>query len=66
MMLKLNRAGMAFIYISLICAMSGCTHLYPTWSNKMEASKRFLIALDGEAVLDKETGLVWEKLLRNN
>ena len=32
----------------------------PTWSQKLSASQRFEIVLDGEAVLDKETGLVWE------
>lgn len=31
------------------------------WSQKLEASKRFEVVLDGGAVLDKETGLVWEK-----
>lgn len=33
----------------------------PTWSQKLDASDRFELVLDGEAVLDKETGLVWEK-----
>lgn len=34
----------------------------PAWSQKItDASKRFQSVLDGEAVLDKETGLVWEK-----
>lgn len=34
----------------------------PAWSQKIpDASKRFQIVLDGAGVLDKETGLVWEK-----
>jgi hypothetical protein len=33
----------------------------PTWSQKLPAAERFVLVLDGEAVLDKETGLVWEK-----
>ena len=33
----------------------------PTWSQKLPAAQRFVIVLDGEAVLDKETGLVWER-----
>ena len=33
----------------------------PTWSQKLPAAERFVIVLDGAAVLDKETGLVWEK-----
>ena len=33
----------------------------PTWSQKLSAAQRFVIVLDGAAVLDKETGLVWEK-----
>ncbi|MBW7897138.1 hypothetical protein B188_01680 [Candidatus Brocadiaceae bacterium B188] len=36
--------------------------LQPAWSKKIKkASKRFQIVLDGECVLDKETGLVREK-----
>jgi len=34
----------------------------PTWSQKItDSSKRFELVLDGAGVLDKETGLVWEK-----
>jgi len=37
----------------------------PTWSHKIQcdgtACPRFELVLDGNAVLDKETGLVWEK-----
>jgi hypothetical protein len=37
----------------------------PTWSQKLQcnttACPRFELVLDGAAVLDKETGLVWEK-----
>ena len=31
------------------------------WSQKLPASARFQLVLDNAAVLDKETGLVWEK-----
>ena len=34
----------------------------PTWSQKLPAAQRFVIVLDGAAVLDKETGLVWERV----
>lgn len=34
----------------------------PTWSQKIsDSAARFEIVLDGAAVLDKETGLVWEQ-----
>ncbi len=33
----------------------------PTWSQKLPAADRFELVLDGAAVLDKETGLVWEQ-----
>lgn len=33
----------------------------PAWSQKLPAAQRFVLVLDGEGVLDKETGLVWEK-----
>jgi len=33
----------------------------PTWSQVLPVSERFEIVLSGQAVLDKETGLVWEQ-----
>jgi len=33
----------------------------PAWSQKLPAADRFVLVLDGVAVLDKETGLVWER-----
>ncbi len=33
----------------------------PTWSQKLPVSERFEWVLDGEAILDKETGIVWEQ-----
>ena len=32
----------------------------PAWYQKLPASERFQLVLDNAAVLDKETGLVWE------
>jgi hypothetical protein len=34
--------------------------LPPTWSQKIPGDQRFEVVLDGEAALDKETGLVWQ------
>ncbi len=33
----------------------------PKWSQKLPISERFELVMDGSAVLDKETGLVWEQ-----
>ena len=33
----------------------------PTWHQKLPAAERFELVMDGEAVLDKETGLVWAR-----
>lgn len=33
----------------------------PAWSQKLPVAQRFVLVLDGAAVLDKETGLVWER-----
>ena len=37
------------------------TQIPPAWSQKLTESERFEYVLGGEAVLDKETGLVWAK-----
>jgi hypothetical protein len=34
----------------------------PTWDQVLPASERFVLVMGGAGVLDKETGLVWEKL----
>lgn len=33
----------------------------PVWSQKIAGAERFELVLDGDGVLDKETGLVWEQ-----
>jgi hypothetical protein len=33
----------------------------PSWSQKLPATERFTVVLNGAAVLDRETGLVWER-----
>lgn len=33
----------------------------PAWSQNLPANKRFKLVLGGSAVLDMETGLVWER-----
>ncbi|MGH2524303.1 MAG: DUF1566 domain-containing protein, partial [Anaerolineales bacterium] len=36
-------------------------HIPPAWSQALPAAERFVLVLDDAAVLDKETGLVWEQ-----
>lgn len=33
----------------------------PAWSQKLPAKKRFILVIGRKAVLDRETGLVWER-----
>ena len=42
-------------------SMKTLNQIPPSWSQKLPAAERFEVVLDGAAVLDKETGLVWEK-----
>jgi hypothetical protein len=44
-------------------ASNGPYYAMPAWDQKLPASTRFVVLLDwnSEAVLDRETGLVWEK-----
>jgi len=46
-----------------VLLMGGCVQSYciPSWHQKLNAEDRFVLALDDEAVLDRETGLVWER-----
>ena len=34
---------------------------FTSWDKKISGAARFTLVLDGEAVLDRETGLVWQK-----
>jgi hypothetical protein len=42
---------------------NGSYYSEPAWNQKLPADKRFVVLLDwnSEAMLDRETGLVWEK-----
>jgi|WetSurSiteA1Bulk_404760.scaffolds.fasta_scaffold08152_1 hypothetical protein len=56
--------AMAFVlFLSMVsfAAPPNSPVIPPAWSQTLEASKRFVLVLNDEAVLDKETGLVWEK-----
>jgi hypothetical protein len=33
----------------------------PTWDQVLPASERFVLVMSGDGVLDKETGLIWER-----
>ena len=47
--------------VTTMLAASSTPYIPPAWYQKLSASKRFKLVLGGAAVLDKETGLVWEK-----
>ena len=40
------------------------TQTQPSWDQDLPANERFKLVLNGEAVLDKNTGLVWEQSLQ--
>jgi hypothetical protein len=42
-------------------AMKTLDEIPPTWSQILPASERFVLVLGNTGVLDKETGLVWER-----
>ena len=47
----------------IVPVMGGCIQSYciPSWHQKLNVEDRFVLVLDNEAVLDRETGLVWER-----
>jgi hypothetical protein len=52
---------MIMVFLLLPAISFGGTIIPPSWYQKLSANKRFSVVLNGAAVLDKETGLVWEK-----
>jgi hypothetical protein len=55
------RAGNLNPHGQLSPLMEKLDQIPPSWSQKLPTAERFEVVLDGSAVLDKETGLVWEK-----
>lgn len=54
--------GTNFIYTAFASdGSSGGLSAVPPWDQVLPAAERFVLVLGGEAVLDKETGLVWEQ-----
>ncbi len=67
-----TRAGWGFIAAGLWLLMAGQTqavesngpyYATPSWAQKLPAATRFVVLTDwnSQAVLDRETGLVWER-----
>jgi hypothetical protein len=46
---------------SVSSVQSTVNNIPPAWSQTLTAAQRFVLVLGGNAVLDKETGLVWER-----
>ena len=73
----LNAAGLAVLFTIIALAMSQAGPLEPsappgptmktldeippTWSLILPTAQRYVVVMNGAAVLDKETGLVWER-----
>jgi hypothetical protein len=64
-MLALIAVGVLAVAVGVAWAVSsnGPYYAMPAWDQKLPASTRFVLLLDweGKAVLDRETGLVWEQ-----
>jgi hypothetical protein len=42
--------------------MKSLEQIPPTWDQVLPAGERFKVVMGGEAVLDRETGLVWQRV----
>jgi hypothetical protein len=64
-MLALIAVGVLAVAVGVAWAVSsnGPYYAMPAWDQKLPASTRFVVLLDwnSEAVLDRNTGLVWER-----
>jgi len=47
---------------SLKALQSAVDQIPPAWAKIIPGAPRFVLVLNGEAVLDRETGLVWERI----
>jgi hypothetical protein len=47
--------------LEIVTELQNANNALPLWSQTLPASTRFELVLGGVAVLDKETGLVWEQ-----
>ena len=59
--LQLIRQSLSSLQADVNSLQKALKHIPPSWDQKLPAAERFELVLDGDAVLDKETGLVWEK-----
>jgi hypothetical protein len=53
--------AVAFVLFLPVVSFAASPVIPPAWSQNLEAKKRFVLVLQGQGVLDKETGLVWEQ-----
>ncbi len=51
-------------YNSQVCSQALAA--LPSWDQKLPVDERFVLVFDEEAVLDRETGLVWERVTRDH
>jgi len=56
-------SGLIAILVLLVVAPLAIAGSFPSWDRKIDSAKRFKVLdrFEGEAVLDRETGLVWER-----